>query len=278
MSFLKKLFGGKSEPAAPPQTPAAPKAPAPPPPPAPAVDLSRAGQLIDCAPINWNADAQQRFVDETMPRLVGDRLTPLLLNEQFRGNTWFTPADAAVLFAMLVEHQPGRIMEIGCGYSTMVMRHAKEVAQLPGELIAVDPAARIDVYELVDAMLAQPVQELPISDFQILMRGEMLLCDTPHIARPGNEVEYLIKQVLPALASGVIVGFHGIRLPREYTREELQAGWNEQHLLLDYLRESQPEILFSGGWLREQHPGHLARNLQMVPGVEETTFLWFRVP
>jgi len=270
MSFFKKLFGGEKSPAPVSSVPSS--APAPPVPP---VDLSRAGEPIDCSGIDWNGEGQLRWVREVLAERVGDRLAPLLLSERFRGNAECSPTDAAVLFSMAASMEPGRIMEIGSGYTTATLRHAKEVYMLPGELIAVDPAPRIDIFDLVDAHLEQPAQEVPVSDFQILVEGEILFLDTTHIYRPGGEVEYLIDKVLPALNPGVVVGMHGIRLPRNYTRAELEKGFSEQARLLAHLRARPAEIIFSGGWLAEHHPGVVDSALPGIPG--ESTALWFRV-
>lgn len=201
----------------------------------------------------------------------------MLHNERFHGNEWCSPIDAAVLFGVLAEYEPSRIMEIGSGYSTLVIDHARRVLQLPGEVIAVDPDPRIDITEHVDAHLQDRVQDVPVSDFQILVDGELLLIDSTHIYQPGGDVEYLLKEVLPALNPGVIVGLHGIRLPINYTRTELQRGYNEQEHFLQYLRGGQAEVLFAGAWFAELDEQALREALPPNVTYEKPRCFWFRI-
>jgi hypothetical protein len=272
MSFFKKLFGG-GKPESPAPTPAsAPAAPITPP-----VDLSLANQPVDCSGIDWRGDEQLRFVRERVPTLVGSRLTALLLSDEFRGNPWCSPVDAAVLFSILAEHEPTRLMETGSGFTTRVFNHGKRVLNLPGELITIDPEPRCDVGEYVDAQLIMAVQDVPLDDFKLLMSGELAFFDLPHTGGEAAAIPHVYTKLLPVLTPGVLVGFHGVRLPRHYTREELEQGWCEHDALVKWLRESNAEILFAGGWLAEHHPGELAKAIGRVDGPQESTALWCRI-
>ena len=242
--------------------------------PVPVVDVSRAGELLSVTGVNWNEAGQRQFVEQVLPQYVS-QLAPLFLSEPFRGNPHCSPTDAAVLFAMIAQHEPTRLMEVGSGYSTLVMAHAKRVRSLPGEVIAIDPEPRIDVSEHVDAMVLRAVQEVPVEDFTIMMRGELLLIDSTHVYTRGNEVGYLLEKVLPALPEGILLGFHGVRLPRNYTAEELRRGYSEQEQILAYLRQRPgAQVLFSGGWMAEFHAGAVPAATKQD---EESTALWVRI-
>lgn len=273
MSFFRKLFGGGKD-----EAPRAPERSAPATPPAPKLDLSCADALRDCSGIDWNEGEQLHFLEEYLGPRVGDRLAPLLLSEPFRDNPVIPPVDAAVIYAMCARYEPGRIMEVGSGYSTLVFRHAKQSLMLPGELIAVAKNPPVDIGEHVDAQLFYNVEELPVDDFTIMMEDEVLFLNTTHIHHAGTgDVAYLFDTALPALAKGVIVGLTNVRLPREYTRGELEKGFNEQERLVAYLREHRPEILFAGAWLREHHGGALDEALPPPCRGGESHTLWFRV-
>lgn len=273
MSFFKKLFGSKP-PAAKAEPAAKPSPPPPPPPvaippPLPPVDLSRAGQLIDCTGVDWNEKGHEPFVRDVLMPVILEVTADLANRQEFRGNPHCSDIDAAILYGMLCHFQPTRMMEVGAGYTTLVMALARKAHNLPGELISVDPSPSIDVTELVDAHLRRPVQSVPVEDFQILQAGELLFIDSTHVYTPGGEVDYLVHKVLPKLNSGVLVGFHGIRLPREYGEEELKKRYAEQQHLLRFLKGNNAvEILFSGGWMAENcHEWFQWRS----------TALWFRV-
>lgn len=262
MSFFRKLFGGKKEELGPEpevQAPSVPKR-----------DLSQAGQPVDCSGVDWNGGAQRSLARELFPARVTDSLRGFLEAEEFHGNPYCTPADAAVLYAMAGHFQPGRVMEAGCGYTTRVLRMAKEDFSLPGEQIAVDPEPCIDIGEFVDAHLIMPVWEVPLDDFKLLQAGEMAFFDSSHVYTEGSDSKHIVDKILPALAPGVIVGFHGIRLPKNYARGELEQGWNEQEALLEWLKASKAEILFAGGWLAENEA-------EALPLAGPCTALWFRI-
>jgi len=273
MSFFRKLFGGgKSDPPA--TQPTKPAAPAPSAAPVRPVDLSDAGALVDCSGVAWNGDAQLDFVRQRLGNLVGQRLTPLLLAEGFKGNPWCSPLDAAILFAVHALIEPTRQMEVGSGYTTLAFNHARRVLNLPGELITIDPEPRCNVGEFVDAQLIMPVEEMPVDDFKMLMAGEIAFFDLPHT---GEGLDHVYGRILPVLQPGVVVGFHGVRLPRQYSAEELKQGFCEQQRLLQFLRTGRAEILFSGGWMAENHPGLVAGSLDGPAWAGESTALWFRI-
>lgn len=267
VSLFKKLLGGSDAPPAPataPATQAAPSVSSAFSDPAWAaadahwrrVGPSGADDLLDCSRIDWNAEEQRRFVREVLPRWRGEydalprrgtEVHPLSVENPHCG-----PRDAEVAYAMVCERIPTRLIEVGCGYSTHVLRSAIVNHNMPCELIAIDPDPVVGIGEVTDAQLAQPVQEIPLSDFEMLMAGEMLVLDTTHLIHPGGEVLFLFERVLPILKTGVIVGMRGVRLPRQYGKEELQRGWTEQSLVQAYLTgNSSARILFSGGWVEE---------------------------
>ncbi|MBI1289655.1 hypothetical protein GC173_00230 [bacterium] len=271
MSFWKKLFGGGPSPApAEPQKPSAPVASAS----KPSINLDSAGSLLDCSRIDWNEAGQLEFVRERLGNLVGFRLASLLASEGFRGNPWCSPVDAALLFAIHALLEPTRQMEVGSGYTTLVFNHARRVLNLPGELITIDPEPRCDVGEFVDAQLMMRIEEVPVDDFKLLMAGEIAFFDLPHTE---VALDHVYTTVLPSLAPGVIVGLHGVRLPRQYDREQLAAGFCEQERLLAFMQEHKPEVIFAGGWLAEHHPGLVAASLEGTDWSGESTALWMRI-
>ncbi|MCC5877985.1 MAG: hypothetical protein JJU11_17340 [Candidatus Sumerlaeia bacterium] len=265
MSFLRRLFGKSKQDEV-----------APPPPPKPAVDFSKAGIFLDCEGVDWNPAGQREFMEKILAPHSFDRLLRLLESEDFTGNPHCNPADAAVLFAVIGHYEPSRIMEVGCGYTTRVIRSSKDSAMMPGELIAIDPEPRAELIEFVDAHLADRLEDVPVDDFRILQEGELVFIDLPHEGTDAGPLAHFFKHVLPAIGPGVLVGFHGMRLPRNYTREELEQGSSGQELLLEYLKKEKPEVIFSGGWTRE-HEADLLKECLPVPSRDhDVTAFWMR--
>ncbi|CAN5436304.1 hypothetical protein BH09SUM1_BH09SUM1_17860 [soil metagenome] len=263
MSFLRNLFRND-----PPARPVAAKSE----PSRPAVDVSSAGQPIDCAGVEWNIQEQLRFLRGPVAA-SRDRLATLLHSDIFRDDPQCTDADAAVIFAILAQHEPTRMMQVGAGCMTLAFAHAKQTLHLPGELIAIEPKSPADVSEFVDALLRKPVITVPVEDFAMLQSGELLFVDSSRRLAPGSDSQYLIETILPALNEGVLVGFNGIRLPFEYNADELRRGYSEQAALLKFLQSRPSEILFAGSYLRANYAEESQKNL---PG-GETTQLWFRL-
>jgi len=239
-------------------------------------DVSNAGQLLPLTGIDWNEAAQLAFLEEVLAP-VGDQLVPLVLSETFRNNPHCSIADAAVIYGLVNRYEPTRLMEIGCGFSTLAFRFALNARRLPGELIAVDPNPTTDITEYVDAHLPARVQDVPVSDFEILQAGELLFIDSTHRYRAEDGVPYLFEEVIPKLNCGVYLGFHGVRLPREYTAEELRAGHDEQQRIATLLKSGRVEVLFAGAWLTENHAAALNKALPAAAKGGAATALWLRV-
>lgn len=142
-------------------------------------------------------------------------------------NRFYEHVDAEVAYAMVRRLCPARVVELGSGFSTRVLRAAL-AANGGGEHRGFDPFTRDDAVEALAA------QDVPEAVFAGLGPGDVLFVDTSHVVRTGGDVNRIVLDVLPALADGVVVHFHDIWLPYEYHRaltETLGANWSEQYLL-----------------------------------------------
>jgi len=141
-------------------------------------------------------------------------------------NPMYGPLDAAVLGAMLARERPQRVVELGSGWSSLVI--AASGAQ--HEIYDPHPSGLVD---------AQPVraQDVALEVFTSLRAGDVLFVDTSHTVKTGGDVNRIVLDVLPLLAPGVIVHFHDVLLPWELHRNWLERGWFwfEQYLLQAFL-------------------------------------------
>ena len=177
-------------------------------------------------------------------------LKPLLNEfEPPAGFVWENPmyarVEADVLYAIVRHHHPTRVIELGSGFSSLIIaaavrRNADEGH--PSTYSAYDPFARDFVRRGVDGLTLSPVSamDVPLSEFEALGEGDLLFVDTTHTVKVGSEVNRVILDVLPVLAGGVLVHIHDIFLPYEYPREffEKRLYWNEQYLLQAFLAEN----------------------------------------
>ncbi len=162
-------------------------------------------------------------------------------------NASFTDFDAAALYAMLRELKPRRYIEVGCGFSSLVSAAALQRNLEEGHACRptyIDPAPRLDLRDKLGRgeFLLQPIQDVPLSRFRELERGDILFIDTSHVLKLQGDVEYELTQILPSLAEGVWVHVHDIFTPYDYPEDWLTKAMrfagNEQYAL---------ECLLSGG-------------------------------
>lgn len=177
----------------------------------------------------------------------------------------FGPIEAQALHAFIRWAKPDRIIEVGGGESTFVMRRAAERNAAGGAgtaaLTTVDPHPSNALRELTGVrLIASPVQVLPPEFFASLLPGDVLCIDSSHAVKPGSDVNYLILEILPRLTGGVFVHFHDIFFPYDYQRNTLQTfyHWSESSLLRAYLADNhRMRILFSMSGLHYDAPEFL---------------------
>jgi SAM-dependent methyltransferase/predicted O-methyltransferase YrrM len=181
----------------------------------------------------------------------------------------FRSVDAEVLYSIVRQRQPKRIIEVGSGYSTLVTIAAlRKNAELgtPGELIAIEP------YPLEEVLSGLPglselrrttVQSVELDLFTSLTENDILFIDSSHVLRLDSDVRYLFLEVLPRLAPGVVVHVHDIFLPRDYPREwvvDEHRFWTEQYLLQAFLAFNAGfEVLWAGSYMCINHSDALQR-------------------
>jgi methyltransferase family protein len=194
----------------------------------------------------------------------------------FLNNSGFESVDAEVLYAMIREFRPRRVVELGSGYSTLLInmaihRNAEEGAVT--RHTAYDPYPREHVLgtntPLPTELDATPATEVPVAVFDELDAGDVLFVDTTHTVKLGSDVNLIILDVLPRLRPGVLVHFHDIFLPWEYPRtwfEKLQYYWAEQYLLQAFLAFNRAfEVVFPAHAASRAFPERLA---DVVPSFE----------
>ena len=192
----------------------------------------------------WDLDRQLEFVRGLGPSFEEFRSVTNGGGDpwQYAPNMSYTEADAAMLYAMIRSTRPRRIVELGSGHSTLVTAQAARRNASEGDtptLDVFDPFPSVVTDDLPGLTRLERIgaQEVPLSTFEALEAGDVLFVDTSHTVKTGGDVNRIVLDVLPRLASGVRVHFHDILLPYEVDRRWLLAGWywNEQDLLQAFL-------------------------------------------
>jgi hypothetical protein len=149
-------------------------------------------------------------------------------------NGYYEAFDAEVLWAMLRDLRPRRVVELGSGWSSHVVRAALAANGDGASHAIYDPFARQAAPAGVRRVAAQDVPE---DVFTALEARDVLFVDTTHTVKTGGDVNRIVLDVLPQLAEGVHVHFHDVLLPWELHRTWLERGWFwfEQYLLQAFL-------------------------------------------
>jgi hypothetical protein len=195
-------------------------------------------------------------------------------------NAFFSNGDACVAMAMLRHVRPARVIEVGSGFSSAAMLDASDgwlggqvrftfIEPYPERLLGVLGAQAGDHEVVIDQ-----VQNVPASRFLALRANDILFIDSSHVAKIGSDVNYLIAEVLPALAAGVIVHVHDIFWPFEYQQRFVRHGWawNEAYMLRAFLQfNARFEIVYFADFIAQCHPE------RVEPALRDVGSLWLRV-
>lgn len=207
-------------------------------------------------------------------------------NSRFRTrNEMFDGLDAFMTYCFVREHKPRRILEAGSGHSTLLLLDAmadvREEDGVQCELTSADPYAPAFLSRGDDRLrlIRRPVQEMPLSTFAELEENDILFIDSSHIVRIGSDVQYLLLEVIPRLAPGVLVHLHDIFLPFEYPEAWVKGRlwfFNEQYMLQSFLSFNDSfEILWASRFMLDRH-SHLVEGKDNQLPNSLSSSLWMK--
>jgi len=237
--------------------------------------------------IAFDLDAQMAFVESRLaPQLAGlawgTDVPPGYGYDP--ANDSYPPPDAHVLYAMVRDLRPRRIVELGSGQTTRVMAQACRENEREGhatQLRAFDPfpTAVDDGLPGLAELARVKAQDVPEEVFSELQAGDVLFVDTTHTVKISSDVNHIVLRVLPLLAEGVVVHVHDIFLPYEYPRfffADFALYWAEQYLLQAFLAfNSDFEVLCAVHALGRERGERMASAGVMSAGEPASSF-WIK--
>jgi hypothetical protein len=208
-------------------------------------------------------------------------------------NEGFMAGDAHVYYAMIREHRPRRIVEVGGGNSSIlaaaaclknrndfgIKPHLSVIEPYPNEILKRGVAG-------LDELIPKRVQEVELGVFESLQAGDICFIDSSHVLKPGGDVQREYCEILPRLAPGVLVHIHDISLPKPYFRCYLENHlyWNEQYLLQALLTfNPRFEVIWPGTAMFVKHPQELMTAFPEITAMKvkfplaEPSSFWLRV-
>ncbi len=245
-------------------------------------------RATDTSPgIDWNVEGQLALLRELKPYAVdinypkhdpGDSKTYFYLNDQF------PVLDAEFLYAALCHFRPKRMIEIGCGFSSLITADVNR-RLLGGTLdfTCIEPYPRqflIDGVEGITHLVQKKVEDVELSFFDSLASGDILFIDSSHVSKAGSDVNYLFFEVIPRLRSGVMVHVHDIFLPDEYPKSwviDEGRNWNEQYLLRAFLQfNTQWQVIWTSFFTGTRHTLKVRDTFPRFPALGGGGSVWIR--
>jgi hypothetical protein len=173
-------------------------------------------------------------------------------------NDMFGYSDAFILYCFLRQYRPRQVIEVGSGHSSALMLDTASLLSLETMFTFIDPYS-VTISQVLASkpaipyrLIRTPVQEIDPSIFAELDEGDILFIDSSHVLKIGSDLTSLLFNVLPRLRKGVLVHFHDISYPFEYSRELVSQGraWNEIYFVRCFLQfNSAFQVLFFGGYV-----------------------------
>jgi Methyltransferase domain len=217
--------------------------------------------IYELPPAVWERRSELRGVDFDLERhaeFIESELAPYFQEfdppeeetgrpfEYHARNPSFSRMDAQVLYALVRRNRPSQVLELGSGFSTLVLARASRENAAHGietRLEAFDPYPNVVSDELpgLHSLHRVKAEDVDVGRFEALQSGDMLVVDSTHTVKLGSDVNFAVLDVLPLLQPGVWAHFHDIYLPWEYPRymlEDFGLFWNEQYLLQAFLAQN----------------------------------------
>lgn len=159
--------------------------------------------------------------------------------EFYYDNDSYCSGDAEYLYNIVRHFKPNRIIEIGSGNSTLMVRNAVTANKLDNSNyhcyhICIEPYEQPWLEKIEVELIREKVENIDKSFFQKLESKDILFIDSSHIIRPQGDVLFEYLKLLPTLKSGVLIHVHDIFTPKDYLNSwvfENHFLWNEQYLL-----------------------------------------------
>lgn len=237
--------------------------------------------------INWNLEGQLRWLGQFRHanELEGLPMAPTPGAPFYFDNDAFMSGDAEVWYQLIRATKPARIFEIGSGHSTRlamlaIERNRAEDSDYRCRHVCIEPYEMPWLERTGVEVVRQRVEDLPTGFFSELAAGDVLFIDSSHVIRPQGDVLFEYLELLPTLATGVVVHVHDIFSPRDYPEAWLVdyvKFWNEQYLLEAFLSDNRSwSVVGALNFLHHNHYDALKANCPRLTSDREPGSFYIR--
>ena len=221
-------------------------------------------------------EKEQLKLLESLKPYYDDLPFPPLKTEKLRyfyENPSYSYSDAIFLYCMIRHARPKRIIEVGSGYSSCVTLDTNELffnKTIDVTFIEPTPDLLFSLLKEIDKqrtrLIQSNLQEVDIATFADLEANDILFIDSTHVSKVYSDVNRIFFEILPRLASGVLVHFHDIFYPFEYPRAWVyeNRAWNELYLLRAFLQyNSSFRVILFNTFLEHFFRDYFAANMPL---------------
>ena len=175
----------------------------------------------------------------------------------------FGSGDSEFLYNIVRYYKPQKILEIGSGASTLMVKNALVKNKLEDNAykcqhICIEPYEAPWLEKIGVDVRRERVENIDKAVFNQLNEGDILFIDSSHVIRPQGDVLFLYLEIIPSLPPGVLIHLHDIFTPRDYLEEwvvDQVKLWNEQYLLEALLiHNAKLEVIGSLNFLKHHYP------------------------
>ena len=196
----------------------------------PGIDFNAKEQLEVLSQFNYHEELLKFPLNKTME------------TEYYYNNLSYGPGDAEYLYNIIRFYKPQKIIEIGSGLSTMMVKNARDQNKIENNEytcrhICIEPYEMPWLENFDVELLREKVENVDKSVFQQLEANDILFIDSSHVIRPQGDVLFEYQEILPLLKKGVLIHIHDIFSPQDYPDKWIYDHklWNEQYLLEAFL-------------------------------------------
>ena len=224
---------------------------------------------LEAPGIDMREASHRELLERHFPALLREYEYPLEgppdeeLSFYYEHNSQFGWLDSRALFCLLRLIRPKCIVEVGSGYSSLLMSDINErFLNGKSQLTCIEPYPRPFMKQGAESgrykLISKRVQEVDAEIFDSLESGDILFIDSSHVSKTGSDVNHLFLNVLPKLAQGVYVHVHDVFIPEDYRPDWVimeNRSWNEQYLLQALLVDNPKfEVVFGSNYAYRRFP------------------------
>ncbi len=226
------------------------------------------------AGIDWDLDKQLALLGGIAHYAYELRDVPFNASTEtpisyYWNNNFWRGLDAFVHYALLRHLKPRRVVEIGCGWSSLLLKRAVCSTELRDGIRAsvhqIEPYPRPEIMSVLPTHWTREettLQRATLANVEMLKEGDVLFYDGSHVARVASDVNWFFFEVLPRTAPGVVIHVHDIFWPADYPETwifERGQTWNEQYVLQAFLMYNRDfELILANAAIVNQHRSELS--------------------